>query len=82
MEVQRRYPDILLIPKEREKGYHSVMIEFKYLKKDEEGKLQEKQEEARKQIQEYAEFEEIKEISNLHKYTVVAVNDKLYVEEV
>ena len=82
MEVQRKYPDILLIPKDREKGYNAVMIEFKYLKKYEEGKLAEKQEEARKQIKEYAEFEEIKEIPNLHKYTVVAVNDKLYVEEV
>ena len=82
MEVQRKYPDILLIPKDREKGYNAVMIEFKYLKKDEEGKLQEKQDEARKQIQEYAEFEEIKEIPNLHKYTVVAVNDKIYVEKV
>ena len=82
MEVQRKYPDILLIPKEREKGYNAVMIEFKYLKKDEEAKLQEKQEEARKQIEEYAEFEEMKEIPNLHKYTVVAVNDKIYVEKV
>ena len=82
MEVQRKYPDILLIPKDRKKGYNAVMIEFKYLKKDEEGKLQEKQDEARKQIQEYAEFEEIKEIPNLHKYTVVAVNDKINVEKV
>lgn len=82
MEVQRKYPDILLIPKDREKGYNAVMIEFKYLKKNEENKLQEKQEEAKNQIKEYAEFEEIKEIPNLHKYTVVAVNDKLYVEEV
>ena len=82
MEVQRKYPDILLIPKDREKGYNAVMIEFKYLKKDEEAKLQEKQEEARKQIEEYAEFEEMKEIPNLHKYTVVAVNDKIYVEKV
>ena len=82
MEVQRKYPDILLVPKEPSKGYHAVMIEFKYLKKSEEGKLQEKQEEAKKQIEEYAEFEEIKTIEKLSKYTVVAVNDKLYVEKV
>ena len=83
MEVQRKYPDILLlIPKDKEKGYNAVMIEFKYLKKDEGEKLQEKQEEAKKQIEEYGELEEIKEIPNLHKYTVVAVNDKLYVEEI
>ena len=82
MEVQRKYPDILLIPKDTTKGYKSVMIEFKYLKKGEENKLAEKQEEARKQIEEYATFEEIKDIPNLSKYTVVAVNDKIYVEKI
>ena len=82
MEVQRKYPDILLIPKDASKGYKSVMIEFKYLKKGEENKLAEKQEEAKKQIKEYAEFEEIRSIPNLSKYAVVAVNDKIYVEKV
>ena len=82
MEVQRKYPDILLIPKDKSKNYKAVMIEFKYLKKEEENKLKEKQEEARKQIEEYAEMEEIKEIPNINKYTIVAVNDKLYVEKI
>ena len=82
MEVQRKYPDILLIPKDQGKGYQGVMIEFKYLKKEEENKLKEKQEEAKKQIQEYGEFEEIKELKNIHKYTVVAVNDKIFVEKI
>ena len=82
MEVQRKYPDILLIPKDQSKGYKGVMIEFKYLKKGEEAKLQEKQKEAKDQIKEYGEFEEIKELKNINKYTVVAVNDKIYVEEV
>ena len=82
MEVQRKYPDILLIPKDQSKGYKGVMIEFKYLKKGEEAKLQEKQKEAKEQIKEYGEFEEIKELKNINKYTVVAVNDKIYVEEV
>ena len=82
MEVQRKYPDILLIPREQSKGYKGVMIEFKYLKKEESGKLKEKQEKAKKQIEEYGEFEEIKELKNIHKYTVVAVNDEIYVEEI
>ena len=82
MEVQRKYPDILLIPKDPSKGYQGVMIEFKYLKKEEENKLKEKQEEAKKQIQEYRELEEIKELENIHKYTVVAVNDKIYLEKI
>ena len=80
MEVQRKYPDILLIPKNQTKGYKGIMIEFKYLKKEQAEKLQEKQEEARKQIEEYAELEEIKDISDLNFYTIVAVNDKLYVQ--
>ncbi len=82
MEVQRKYPDILLIPKDQSKEYKGVMIEFKYLKREESGKLKEKQEEARKQIKEYGEIEEIKELKNIHKYTVVAVNDEIYVEEI
>ena len=82
MEVQRKYPDILLIPKDQSKGYKGVMIEFKYLKKGEEAKLQEKQKEAKDQIKEYGEFEEIKELKNINKYTVVAVNDKIYIKEI
>ena len=82
MEIQRKYPDILLIPKDQSKGYKGVMIEFKYLKKGEEEKLKEKQEEARKQIEEYGEMEEIKELKNIEKYTVVAVNDKIHVENI
>ena len=82
MEVQRKYPDILLMPKDKSKGYKGVMIEFKYLKKEEAGRLKEKQEEARKQINEYMEFEEIKNIENLNCYTVVAVNDEIYVEKI
>ena len=58
------------------------MIEFKYLKKEEAGKLKEKQEEAKKQIKEYGEFEEIRDLKNIYKYTVVAVNDEIYVDEI
>ena len=80
-EVNRKYPDLLLIPKDQSKGYYGVMIEFKYLKAGEKEKLEEKQKEAKEQIKEYANFEEIKEIEKLKKYTAVAVNDEIYVEE-
>ena len=79
MEVQREYPDIVLIPKEKDKGYNAIMID---LKKTEENKLEEKLKEARKQIEKYANTEEMKEIKNLNKYTVVAVNGKIYVEKI
>ena len=82
MEVGREYPDIVLIPRETNKGYNAIMIEFKYLKKTEENKLKEKQEEARKQIEKYSNTEEMKTIKNLNKYTVVAINDKIHVQKI
>ena len=82
MEVGRKYPDILLILKDQSKGYKAVMIEFKYLKREEEKDLSAKQEETRKQLQEYAELEEIKSIPNLNCYTVIAVNYNGYVEKI
>ena len=82
MEIQRKYPDILLIPKDKEKGYKGVMIEFKYLKKEEANKLKEKQEEARKQIEEYKKLDEIKKVENINCYTIIAVNDEIYVEKI
>ena len=82
MEVNRKYPDLLIVPKNVEKGYNAIMIEFKYLKKGEKNKLEEKQKEAKKQIEEYSDFEEIKSIPKLKKYTVIAVNDEIFVEEI
>ena len=58
------------------------MIEFKYLKTGEQSMLEKKQKEAKEQIEKYAELEEIRAIQNLHKYTIVAVNDELYVEKI
>ncbi len=81
MEVNRKYPDILMVPREREKGYNVIMVEFKYLKKGEEKKLKEKQKEAREQMEEYSNFEDIKDIEKLNKYTIVTVVDKIYLEK-
>ena len=82
LEVEREYPDIVLIPRDRSKGYNAIMVEFKYLKKSEEGKIEEKQKEAKEQIERYANTEEMKDIEKMNKYTIVVVNDKLYVEKI
>ena len=82
MEVNRNYPDILLVPRDRTKGYKAIMVEFKYLKKGETAKLEDKQKEAREQIERYSEFEEIKDIEGLRKYTIVVAVDEIYVEEI
>ena len=81
-ELGRGYSDILLLPKDLNNNYYSVMIEFKYLKKDEKNKLKEKQGEAKEQIKRYSNKEEIKVLKNIRKYTVISVVDKLYIEEV
>ena len=82
LEVEREYPDIVLIPRDRSKGYNAIMVEFKYLKKSEEGKIEEKQREAKAQIERYANTEEMKDIEKMNKYTIVVVNDKIYVEKI
>ena len=82
MEVKRNYPDILLVPKDRTKGYKSIMVEFKYLKKEEKAKIEDKQKEAREQIERNSEFEEIKEIEGLRKYTIVVATNEIYMEEI
>ena len=82
LELGRNYSDIVLMPKDPNKGYYSIMIEFKYLKRTEENKLAEKQEEARTQIEKYSNTEEMKAIQNLNKYTVVVINDKIHVQKI
>ena len=47
-----------------------------------EGKIEEKQREAKAQIERYANTEEMKDIEKMNKYTIVVVNDKLYVEKI
>lgn len=81
-EVNREYPDLLAVPADVLQNYFSAMIEFKYLKKTEKKLLKQIQQEAKKQILDYAEFDEIKKIKNLRKYTVVAVVDEIFVEEI
>ncbi len=87
MEVEGEYPDIVLIPKQNKEKIYEIMIEFKYIKKEEYEKygetvIKEKQEEARKQIEKYSQKEEFKKEKLFRKYTIVAVKEKLYIEEI
>ncbi len=82
MEVNRNYPDILLVPRDRTKGYKAIMVEFKYIKKGETAKLEDKQKEAREQIERYSQFEDIKDIEGLRKYTIVVAGNEIFVQEI
>ena len=86
LEIGGKYSDILLIPKEKWKERYGVLIEFKYIKQEDYNKdnslLEKAQKEAREQIKKYKKTEEIQAIPKLRSYTVVAIKDKLVVEEI
>lgn len=68
----------MLLP--NEKDYYTIMIEFKYLKK-EENKLKDKMIESKNQLKDYSSSNEFKNIK-LKRYAVVCIKSKVYVEEV
>ena len=86
LEIEGKYADILLIPREKIEERYGVLIEFKYIKQEDYDKnpklLKEKQKEAQEQLEKYKKTEEIKMIPKLRSYSVVAIKDKLIVEEI
>ena len=86
LEIGGKYSDILLIPKEKWEERYGVLIELKYIKQEDYNKdnslLEKAQKEAREQIKKYKKTEEIQAIPKLRSYTVVAIKDKLVVEEI
>ena len=86
LEIGGKYSDILLIPREKIDERYGVLIEFKYIKQEDYEKdnslLEKKQEEAKNQLEKYRNTEEIRLIPNLRCYSVVAIKDRLEVQEV
>ena len=84
LEVGTKYSDILMIPREKIDERYGILIEFKYIKKEDytEKLLKQKQDEARDQLEKYLITEEIKMIPKLRTYSVVAIKDELVVEEI
>ena len=86
LEVGGKYSDILLIPREKWENRYGILIEFKYIKQEEYDKdnslLEKAQKEAKNQVEKYKTTEEIQAIPKLRSYTVVAIKDKLIVEEI
>ena len=86
LEIEGKYSDILLIPREKMEERYGVLIEFKYIKKEDYEKdnklLTEKQQEAKEQLEKYKNTEEIKMIPNIRCYSVVVIKDELIIEEV
>ena len=77
---------VILVTRPRRFGKTLNMSMLKYYfdctKKGETGKLEEKQKEAREQIERYSSFDDIKDIQGLRKYTIVVASNDIYVEEI
>ena len=86
LEVNGRYADLLLIPKENIEERYGILIEFKYIRKEDYEKatrlLMEKQKQARSQLKDYMRSEEIKMIPKLRGYSVIVIKDEIEIEEV
>ena len=86
LEIGGEYADILLVPREKIEERYGVLLEFKYIKQEDYNKnnelLEQKQIEAKEQIERYRQSEEIKMIPKLKCYTVVVVKDKINTEEI
>ena len=86
LELSSGYSDIILIPREKIAERYGVLIEFKYIKQEDYEKdkslLEKKKEEARIQLEKYKDTEEIRILPKLRKYIVVAIKDRLEIEEV
>lgn len=86
LEVNGRYADLLLIPKENIQERYGILIEFKYIKQEDYEKdnelLNKKQEQAKLQLRDYMNSNEIKMIPNLRGYSVVVIKDRIEVEEI
>ena len=86
LELSGQYADILLIPKEELKKRYSILIEFKYIKKEDYDKdnslLKNKQKQAKIQLEAYKKSEEITMLPKLKSYSIVVIKDKIFIEEV
>ena len=86
LEVGGEYAYILIVPREKLEERYGVLLEFKYIKQEEYNKrpelLQQKQTEAKAQLERYNKTEEIQAIPNLRSYAIVIVKDKISVEEI
>ena len=86
LEVGGKYADILLVPKEEIIERYSILIEFKYIKQEDYDRdneiLQQKQEQAKEQIEVYRKSEEIQMLPKLKCYSIVVIKDRIELKEI
>jgi hypothetical protein len=80
-EVEQKYPDIMFLYRPPFFPNYQFLIELKYLKKTQANKLQQTTKDAKNQLKDYLEFEEIKNLENLKSWLIVFVGKKAEVIE-
>ena len=79
-EINNRYPDIMLVERNPYKVNHQFLFELKYSKKSDGDKgWQNKKAEGIKQVQEYMQLEDIREMSGLRPYLLLTNGSELEV---
>jgi len=74
-EYEGKYPDILLLFREPFKPNYQFLIELKYLKKSEANQYEKVRKEGLKQVANYLEIPEIKELRELKSYLIIFVGN-------
>jgi hypothetical protein len=80
-EVERDYPDLMYVYRKPYKPNYQFLLEVKYLKKEDETKLDSKMREAQNQVTRYFEKPELRQMENLRSYAIVFVGTTPYFEE-
>lgn len=86
LEVSGQYANILLVPKTDIQNRYSILIEFKYIKQEDYDKdnnlLEDKQKQAKLQLEAYKKSDEITMLHKLKSYSIVVIKDKIFVKEI
>lgn len=77
MEVQKKYPDIMLLYRKPILPNYQFIVELKYLKKSEASQLKSKVQEAEKQLRGYLQSPEIQALSSLKAWSIVFIGDQI-----
>ncbi len=80
MEVNKKYPDIMLLQRSPFDVNYQYLLELKFCKKKDSGSKngwEQKKQQGIKQIQGYLKLEDIKQLENLKSYLIISNGDEL-----
>lgn len=76
-EIEKKYPDIMLLYRKPILPNYQFIFELKYLKKSEANQLESEVADAQKQLKGYLQSEEVKKLASLKAWVIVFVGDDI-----